>query len=69
VCCVVYDICAQRHAHKCEQFLNLYLVRFGLVFVFFLQWFSLFFCVSIDHFRFVLFELVVLCYVYYSVPS
>jgi len=25
--------------------------------------------VSIDHFRFVLFELVALCYVYYSVPS
>ena len=21
-CCVVYDSCAQRYAHKCEQFLN-----------------------------------------------
>jgi len=31
VSCVVYDSCAQQYAHKCDQLLNLYLVRFSLV--------------------------------------
>ena len=33
LCCVLYDTCAQRYAHKYEQFLNLCLVRVRLVFV------------------------------------
>jgi len=27
VCCVVYYSCAQQYTHKCEQFLNLCLIR------------------------------------------
>ena len=32
-CCVVYNSCAQRYAHKCVLFLNLSVVSFTLVFV------------------------------------
>jgi len=52
----VYNNCAQRYAHKYQQLLNLYLVRFRLVFVFFckglicifvLVWISLVFVVLV----------------------
>jgi len=52
----VYDSCAQRYAHKYEQFLILCLVRASLVFVCFkgLICILVCFCVSSEHFGFVL---------------
>jgi len=54
VSCVVYDSCAQQYAHKCDQLLNLYLVRFSLVCVCVLckGFVCIFVCsyVSLDHF-------------------
>ena len=63
LCCVVYDSCAQRYAHKYERFLHLCLVRITLGPA------SIFacFCVSLDHFGFVL--LVLLGFVFFSVLS
>ena len=52
----MYDSCAQRYAHRYEQFLNLCLVKVRLVFVCFKRLVSMFvfFCVSSDHSDFVL---------------
>jgi len=59
-CFVVCLSCSQRCAHKYmyEQFLNLYSLIIGSVFVLFLQRFFLYFCVSFDQFGFVLLVLV-----------
>ena len=59
----MYNSCAQVYAHKCEQFLNLHLVRFRLVFVYFRKGFLCsFVCfrVSLDHFGFLQIKLVLL---------
>ena len=69
-CCVVCDSCSQRHAHKYEQFLDLYSVRFRLVFVCF--WNGLvciFVCssrVSLDHFGFAFSNLVFVVFRFFS---
>jgi len=54
--CVVHDSCSQRYAHRYEQFLNLCLVRVKLVLCVFKGLVCIFvcFCVSLDHFDFVL---------------
>ena len=64
----MYDSIAQRCAHKYEQFLNLRLVRVRLLFVCFKCSVCIFvcFCVSLDHFGFVL---LVLLGLVFSVPS
>ena len=69
MCCVVYCSCAQRYAHKYEQFLSLSSVRVRLVFVYFckgLVCFVVCFCVSLDHFRFML---LVLLDLFFPLPS
>jgi len=55
-CSVLFESFAQRYAHKFEQFVNLYLVTFRLVSVFCKGLVCIFvcFCVSLDHFGFVL---------------
>ena len=55
-CSVLFESFAQRYTHKFEQFVNLYLVTFRLVSVFCKGLVCIFvcFCVSLDHFGFVL---------------
>jgi len=48
----MYDSCAQRYAHKYEQFLNLCLVRVRLVFVCFKGLFYIFVCFCRYGFKF-----------------
>ena len=71
VSCVVYDSCAQQYAHKCDQLLNLYLVRFSLVCVCVLCkcFVCIFVCfhVSLDHFFVLLVNFV--RFGFFSVPS
>jgi len=64
----MYDSCAQWYAHKYEQFFNLCSVGVRLVFVFLIGFICIFvyFCVSLDHFGFVL---LVLLGLFFSVPS
>ena len=63
----MYDSIAQRCAHKYEQFLNLRLVRVRLLFVCFKSSVCIFvcFCVSLDHFGFVLLVLLGLVFFRY----
>jgi len=62
----MYDSCAQRYAHKYEQFFNLCSVGVRLVFVFLIGFICIFvyFCVSLDHFGFVLLVLLGLFFQY-----
>ena len=71
VSCVVYDSCAQQYAHKNDQLLNLYLVRFSLACVCVLckGFVCIFVCsyVSLDHFFALLVNFV--RFGFFSVPS
>ena len=63
------DVCAQRYAHKREQFLNVYLVTFGQFLCVFCKGLVCVFvcsCVNLDHFGYLFSKFVLLSLIFFG---